>query len=84
MLATGVNAHGWVGNIIANDKQYVSPIPASRSAAASGPIRQVTSEQPVTDITSPLLACGGVATATAPELASAAAGSDISIQVRGV
>jgi hypothetical protein len=82
LLSTSVSAHGWVGNIIANDKLFVGPEPAYREAAPASPIRQIASEQPVTNINSTLLACGGNATVYASELAPATAGSSVSIQVR--
>jgi len=82
--ATTVRGHGYIGNIVADGTKYDGPAPVDQAGALNEktPIRQIASEQPVTDVTSNFIACGSSTSAPASELAKVSSGSVLKAQVR--
>lgn len=86
LFASNVDAHGSVSYILNNGVKYGGPQPLDQAGTvATGPIRQIFSEQPVTEdlwtANSSRLACDQATNIGAPKLATVAAGSVISAQV---
>lgn len=81
--ATSVNGHGYVGFISVNGAKYEGPAPVDQAGTLSikSPIRQITSEEPVVDVTLKSIACGLNPLAPASEVATASAGSTLKVQV---
>ena len=81
--ATTVRGHGYVGNIVANGNKYNGPAPVDQAGTLSikTPIRQIASEQPVTDVNSTPIACGSSTSVPASEVATVSSGSKLNVQV---
>jgi hypothetical protein len=82
--ATTVRGHGYVGNIVADGTRYDGPAPVDQAGVLNEktPIRQIASEEPITDVTSNLIACGSSTSVPASEVAKVSSGSVLKAQVR--
>lgn len=83
LAATAVNGHGYVGFIVADNKNYSGPVPFDQDpdSRLNSPIRQIQSEGPVLDVNSTLIACGFNNSVLASEVAEISAGSTLKVQV---
>ncbi|KAI0350302.1 hypothetical protein OH77DRAFT_1413263 [Trametes cingulata] len=71
-----VTAHGWVANVTIDGKTYQGNAPG-QSPPIDSPIREISENGPVKDVSDPTIACG-LGAQVASQVAAAAPGSNVS------